>query len=46
MNYSAAELQRIKGLHSSEIEATLQYTAGNEVIHRDDLVVIEPRAAS
>ncbi len=40
VNYGAAELQRIKGLHSSAIEATLQYTAGAEVIHRDDLVLL------
>lgn len=43
VSYSAAELDRIKGLHSSEIEAVLQYTAGNEAIHRDDLVVTEVR---
>jgi glutamate 5-kinase len=40
VNYGAAELQRIKGLHTSEIEPTLQYTVGNEVIHRDDLVLV------
>jgi glutamate 5-kinase len=40
VNYGAAELQRIKGLHSSAIETTLQYTAGDEVIHRDDLVLL------
>ncbi|MGD9764926.1 MAG: glutamate 5-kinase [Candidatus Binatia bacterium] len=40
VNYSASELQRIKGLHSSAIEATLQYTAGDEIIHRDDLVLL------
>ena len=45
VNYGAAELQRIKGRHSSEIEATLQYTAGNEVIHRDDLVLLDARRA-
>ncbi|MFN8644716.1 MAG: glutamate 5-kinase [Candidatus Binatia bacterium] len=43
VSYGAAELQRIKGLHSSEIEATLQYTAGDEVIHRDDLVLLDAR---
>jgi glutamate 5-kinase len=40
VNYGAADLARIKGLHSSAIEATLQYTAGDEVIHRDDLVLL------
>ena len=45
VNYSAAELERIKGRHSSEIQATLQYTVGNEAIHRDDLVLLESRGA-
>ncbi len=40
VSYPAAELRRIKGLHSSEIAATLQYTAGDAVIHRDDLVLL------
>jgi len=39
VSYGAAELQRIKGLHSSAIAATLQYTSGDAVIHRDDLVL-------
>jgi glutamate 5-kinase len=40
VNYSAAELQRIKGLHTSAIEATLQYKVSDEIIHRDDLVLL------
>ena len=40
VNYSAAELQRIKGLHTSAIETTLQYKVSDEIIHRDDLVVL------
>jgi glutamate 5-kinase len=40
VNYSAAELERIKGLHSTAIEATLQYKVSDEIIHRDDLVVL------
>jgi glutamate 5-kinase len=40
VNYSAAELQRIKGLHTSAIEATLQYKVSDEIIHRDDLVLV------
>lgn len=40
VNYSAAELQRIKGLHSGAIEETLQYKVSDEVIHRDDLVLL------
>jgi glutamate 5-kinase len=40
VNYSAAELQRIKGLHTSAIETTLQYKVSDEIIHRDDLVLL------
>ena len=40
VNYSAAELQRIKGLHTSEIETALQYKVSDEIIHRDDLVLL------
>jgi glutamate 5-kinase len=40
VNYNAVELQRIKGLHSSAIEEALQYKVSDEVIHRDDLVVL------
>ena len=40
VNYSSAELQRIQGLHSSAIEATLQYKVSDEIIHRDDLVLL------
>lgn len=39
-NYSAESLQRIQGLHSDEIEAVLGYEYGEEVIHRDDLVML------
>ncbi len=41
VSYSAAELDKIKGRHSREIEATLGYKMGDEVIHRDDLVRLE-----
>lgn len=39
VNYSAAELDVIKGAHSSKIESLLGYKLTDEVIHRDDLVV-------
>ncbi len=35
VNYSAAEVELIKGLHSREIEARLGYKHSDEVIHRD-----------
>ncbi|HEY7218047.1 MAG TPA: glutamate 5-kinase, partial [Candidatus Binatia bacterium] len=39
VNYSAQELNQIKGLHTSKIEKVLGYKAYDEIIHRDDLVV-------
>jgi glutamate 5-kinase len=40
VNYSASELEKIKGHRSHEIETTLGYKYCDEVIHRDDLVVL------
>ena len=40
VNYSAHELNQIKGLHTSKIEKVLGYKAYDEIIHRDDLVVL------
>ena len=40
VNYSASEIERIKGLRSNQIESTLGYKYSDEVIHRDDLVVL------
>jgi len=40
VNYSASELEKIKGLRSDRIETTLGYKYSDEVIHRDDLVVL------
>jgi glutamate 5-kinase len=38
--YSARDLQLIKGLRSSQIAETLGYDYGPEVVHRDDMVVL------
>ncbi len=40
VNYSVEELEKIKGLRSSEIEGVLGYKYSDEIIHRDDLVVL------
>ena len=40
VNYSHSELERIKGLQTDQIEKVLGYKYSDEVIHRDDLVVI------
>jgi glutamate 5-kinase len=36
--YGAAEIRRLAGCHSRDIEARLGYSYGDEVVHRDDLV--------
>jgi glutamate 5-kinase len=40
VNYSAEETRRIMGSASSEIEATLGYQVDEELIHRDNLVLV------
>jgi glutamate 5-kinase len=40
VNYSADEIRRIAGCHSREIQARLGYNAGDDVIHRDNLVLL------
>jgi glutamate 5-kinase len=44
VNYSAAEIDKIKGLHSARIESVLGYKLTEEIIHRNDLVVLDPAA--
>jgi glutamate 5-kinase len=39
IRYSAVEARAIAGKRASDIEAALGYTRGDELIHRDDLVV-------
>ncbi|MCB9490734.1 MAG: glutamate 5-kinase [Dehalococcoidia bacterium] len=39
-NYSADEVKRILGLHSDQIEQALGYEYGEEVIHRNNLVLV------
>ena len=38
--YNATDLTEIQGLNSQKIEATLGYTFGKVVVHRDDLVLL------
>jgi len=38
--YSAVDIRRIARRHSREIEAILGYTYGENVVHRDDLVLL------
>jgi glutamate 5-kinase len=39
-NYTAEEVERIKGVKSSDIERTLGYRHSDEVVHRDNLVIL------
>ena len=39
-NYGSDDLVRIRGRQSTEIEIILGYTYGDEVIHRNDLVLL------
>jgi glutamate 5-kinase len=40
VNYTALELEKIKGAHTREIERILGYKGSDEVIHRDDLTLV------
>jgi glutamate 5-kinase len=40
VNYSSTDLERIKGCKSSQIASVLGYHYGDEVIHRNNLVVL------
>jgi len=39
-NYSSSDLEKIKGRKTGEIEKTLGYKDSDEVIHRDNLVIL------
>lgn len=41
-SYNAEDLARIKGLHSSQIEEVLGHVGPDEVIHKDNLVLMKP----
>ncbi len=42
VNFGAREVERIKGLKTSELEAALGRKAAGEVVHRDNLAVFRP----
>jgi len=39
-NYSAADIEKIKGARSDKIEGLLGHGYGDEVVHRDNIVVL------
>jgi glutamate 5-kinase len=43
-SYGSDEIRRIMGLSTKDVEKTLGYKFTDEVIHRDDLAVIEKRS--
>ncbi len=40
ISYDSREVELIKGQRTSHIPKVLGYTKGDEIIHRDDLVVL------
>lgn len=40
VNYSSSEIDKIKGLHSSRIQEVLEFKVTDEVIHRDNMVLL------
>ena len=40
-NYSSANIEKIKGCRSSEIINILGFTDSDEIIHRDNLVLLD-----
>jgi glutamate 5-kinase len=40
VRYKSVDIEKIKGLHSEQIEACLGYEHGRVVVHRDDLVLL------
>jgi glutamate 5-kinase len=43
--YSSSELEAIRGKRSAEILGILHYHLGDEVVHKDDLVILDRNAA-
>ncbi|WP_350016956.1 glutamate 5-kinase [Rhodanobacter sp. IGA1.0] len=43
--YGAAEVRRLAGRHSREIDGVLGYSYGDEVVHRDDLITMDSPVA-
>jgi glutamate 5-kinase len=40
-NYGSADIEVIKGVHSKKIAAVIGYDYGSEVVHRNNLVILE-----
>jgi glutamate 5-kinase len=40
VRYKSADIEKIKGIHSDQIESCLGFEHGRVVVHRDDLVLL------
>ncbi len=43
VSYPASEIQRMKGRQSKEFEKILGYKYVEEIVHREDLVLLDPK---
>ena len=39
-SFTSKEINKIKGLHSNQIENVLGYSSKSEIIHKDDMVIL------
>ena len=46
VQYNAGEVRRLAGKQSREIEATLGFSYGDEILHRNDLVILSEVATA
>ncbi len=46
VNYSSAEIEKIKGLHTAEIDWYLGYRRNDEAVHVDNLVLVNAESSS
>jgi glutamate 5-kinase len=44
VNYPAADVLKVKGMRSQEIPRVLGYKVADEIVHRDNFVLIEDLA--
>jgi glutamate 5-kinase len=40
VNYGSADIARLQGRHSAEVQALLGYDFGDEIVHRNNLVLV------
>jgi|LakMenEpi03Aug12_release.lakeMendotaPanAssembly.Ray.scaffolds.fasta_scaffold231276_1 glutamate 5-kinase len=45
-NYSSEEIEKIQGVKTDQIEVKLGFTCGDEIVHRDQMILISTRKLS